>query len=92
MSDDKITAKIKRERQVNTFAELRHANTVLLDNAREQRNGCSYEFMTVILLAAFKLEAYLNHVGELLFPYWDEMESLSISCLLYTSPSPRHRG
>ena len=78
MSDDKITAKIKRERQVNTFAELRHANTVLLDNAREQRNGCSYEFMTVILLAAFKLEAYLNHVGELLFPYWNEMESLSI--------------
>ena len=38
--------------------------------------------MTVILLAAFKLEAYLNHVGERLFPYWNEMESLSIKSKL----------
>ena len=82
MSTDKVRAKIKRERQVNTFAELAHANDVLLENAQEKRDGYSYECMTVILMSAFKFEAYLNHLGERVFDFWDDLESLSVKSKL----------
>ena len=49
---------------------------MLLENTKEQREGWFYECMTTILMAAFKFEAYLNHAGAAIFPYWDEMERL----------------
>ncbi len=76
MDDERVRATVKRERKVNTFAELSHANWVLLENTVEQREGWFYECMTAILISAFKFEPYLNHVGAILFTYWDEMERL----------------
>jgi hypothetical protein len=76
MDDERVRATVKREREVKTFAELSNANWVLLENIEEQREGWFYECMTAILISAFKFEAYLNHVGASLFPYWAEMERL----------------
>lgn len=52
--------RVSRKRTFNAFAELRHANRVLLENARLKRDGWFYECMTSILLSAFSFEAYLN--------------------------------
>ena len=76
MTPARVRATVKREREVNAFAELSHANWVLLENTEKQSEGWFYECMTAILMAAFKFEAYLNHLGAILFPYWDQMERL----------------
>jgi hypothetical protein len=76
MANGRVRARVKRERYVKTFAELSHANWVLLENVEQQPSGWFYECMAAILTSAFKFEAYLNHVGEATFPYWAEMERL----------------
>jgi hypothetical protein len=76
MDSRNVKAKVKRERRFHPYGELRHANWVLLENAREKRDGCLYECMTAILMSAFKFEAFLNEVGDRLFPFWSEMERL----------------
>ncbi len=77
MGTGRVKAKVKRWRNVNTSAELSHANWVLLENTEQKREGWFYECLTTIVVAAFKFEAYLNHVGKALFPsFWSEMERL----------------
>jgi len=76
MRDSRVRAKIKRDRKVNTFAELLHASTVLLENAKRKEDGCFYQTMGAILMSAFAFEAYLNHIGAALFRFWPEMERL----------------
>jgi hypothetical protein len=78
MESGRVRATVKRSRNVNTFAELSWANWVLLENTEQQREGWFYECLTTIVMAAFKFEAYLNHVGAAVFPsYWKELERLS---------------
>ena len=78
MGTGKVQATVRRSRQVNTFAELSHANRVLLENAEQKREGWFYECLTTIVMAAFKFEAYLNHAGKAIFPSsWNKMERLS---------------
>ena len=78
MTTRKVCARVKRSRIVRTFAELSHANRILLENAEQERDGWSDECLTTIVIAAFKFEAYLNHVGKALFPSsWQKMERLS---------------
>ena len=78
MGTGPVKAKVKRRRDVNTSAELSHANWVLLENAEQKREGWFYECLVTIVVAAFKFEAYLNHVGNVLFPsWWAEKERLS---------------
>ncbi len=76
MTDERIKATVRRSRNVKPFAGLSNANNVLLTNTKEKRDGWFHECMAAILMAAFKVEAYLNHVGAALFPYWEEMERL----------------
>jgi hypothetical protein len=78
MADTKIIASVKRTREFRAFAELSHANRVLLENAQEQREGWLYECMASILTSAFKIEAYLNHAGTALFPDWGKKDRLSV--------------
>jgi hypothetical protein len=82
MTDRQIIARVKRKREFRAFAELSHADWVLLENAREQREGWLYECMASILISAFKVEAYINHAGKALFPYWDEMDRLPVKSKL----------
>lgn len=65
---------VSRSRAVNMFGELSHANRVLLENAKRQNDGYFYEIMCCIVVAAFKHEAFINHLGFKLLPNWNELE------------------
>ncbi len=56
------------------FGELSHANYVLLENAIRQNDGYFYELMSCLVIAAFKHEALINHLGYALLPNWQELE------------------
>lgn len=69
-------SKITATRHVNVFAELSHGNSVLLENARKCRPGYHYETLASVVMAAFKFEAFLNHLGFLVLPFWTAIERL----------------
>ena len=72
MDEPRVKAVVTRQREFRAFAELSHAHWVILDNAKTKRDGWFYECLTANILAAFKVEAYLNHLGPLLFRDWEE--------------------
>lgn len=74
MSSRRVRAEIKRSRSFRGFAELCQAHWVILENAKAKRDGWLYECLTANILAAFKMEAYFNHAGSLLFANWDKIE------------------
>jgi len=69
-------ATVTRERDVNVFAELSHGNAVILENAQEKRDGYYYEAIASVVFSAFKFEAFLNHLGDRVLPFWSELERL----------------
>ncbi|UUO08237.1 hypothetical protein M4951_07925 [Blastopirellula sp. J2-11] len=56
------------------FGELSHANYVLLCNAKKKNDGYFYEFMSCLVVSAFKHEAFINHLGYALLPNWHDLE------------------
>src|SRR4030042_2406745 len=72
-----MKAKISKERQVNTYAEMWHASNVMLDKVKENPEGSFYQLMASLIFTAFTLEAYLNHIGQRIFKCWDDLEQLS---------------
>jgi hypothetical protein len=75
--EDKIRATISRSRNVNMFGELSQANWVLLENAMKKLPGYSYELMSCLVFAAFKHEAFINHLGFRVIPDWSAIERSS---------------
>ncbi len=69
-------AVIEQERQVNTYAGLGHAARCLRHTATTVEEGSFFTEMSSLIFSAFTLEAYLNHVGEKLIPYWEELDRL----------------
>jgi hypothetical protein len=61
------------ERQVHTYAEIRHAAQCLLQMGRSQPEGNYFQFMSSLVFSAFTLEAYLNHIGNKLFDCWEKI-------------------
>jgi hypothetical protein len=92
----KVKAEIKRERRINTYADLAHGNRILLDRTKEKRDGYFYEAMASLIFSAFTLEAYLNHLGQLLLPYWDQIEQIppsqKLSVITSHLKAPRDDG
>jgi len=43
-----------------------------LEQAEGTEEGRFYNCMSSIILSAFCIEAYLNHIGSKLLPYWDD--------------------
>ena len=72
--EDPIRAEVSRSRYVNMFGELSHANYVLLEDAKRKNDGYFYEVMSCLVFAAFKHEAFINHVGYALLPNWHDLE------------------
>ena len=60
------------ERNVYTYNYLHMAAWSALEQAEVIEEGRFYNFMSSIILSAFCIEAYLNHIGSILLPYWDE--------------------
>lgn len=69
-------AKVTRERDVNTYALLWIASGKVLEAGVREATGSSWQFLSSIVLTAFSLEAYLNHVGPTILSSWDGLERL----------------
>lgn len=69
--------KVPKRRQVNMYAELRHASHVLMHQAIKDQSGSFYQVMGSLIFTAFMVEAYLNHVGPHVFKCWCDLERLS---------------
>jgi hypothetical protein len=54
-----------------TYVYLYHAADWALEQATATEEGRFYNCMSSIVLSAFCIEAYLNHIGSELLPYWD---------------------
>jgi hypothetical protein len=77
LTSRKPKARITKSRTVNTYAELWHGSDVLLQKAEADEKGSAWVLMSSLLLTAFTLEAYLNHIGQRLFGTWPALEVLS---------------
>jgi hypothetical protein len=73
----KLKATVSKERQVNTYAVMRHASRVILENAEKDPEGSFYQVMASLIFTAFMMEAYLNHIGQRIFKCWNDLERLS---------------
>lgn len=63
---------VSSERSVRTYDYLHSAADWALKQAEGTEEGRFFNCMSSIILSAFCIEAYLNHIGSELLPYWDE--------------------
>jgi len=75
---DKTKAKviIKKECEVNTYADMWHTSHYHLEKGIKDQEGCYHQFMASLVFTAFTLEAYFNHIGPQLFKRWPDLERL----------------
>lgn len=66
-----------RERDVKTYTELWVTSRFLLKRGQENPRGSHHQFMGSLVITAFTLEAYLNHIGPKVFQCWGDLERLS---------------
>jgi hypothetical protein len=65
-------------REVRTFVDLAHGADVLIGKTELDAKGSYYTTMSSLLLTAFTFEAYLNHLGEKTFKFWEEIEPIKV--------------
>jgi len=70
---------VSSERSVHTYDYLHSAAYWALEQAEGTEEGRFYNCMSSIILSAFCIEAYLNHIGSELLPYWDEEVKRNLS-------------
>jgi hypothetical protein len=58
------------------MANLWHTSRCLLERGQEQEKASFHQFMASLVFTAFTLEAYLNWLGDKLFPHWNYLERL----------------
>jgi len=63
---------VSSERSVHPYVYLHSAADWALEQAEGTEKGRFYNCMSSIILSAFCIEAYLNHIGSKLLPYWDD--------------------
>src|SRR6266705_1616098 len=68
---------VTRDRVVHTYAELWYASECVLQLGERERTGSSFQFLSSIILTAFSLEAFLNHVGPTVLSSWGRLERVS---------------
>ena len=72
-----MKANLIKERDVRIHANLWHTSMCLLERGQEQERASFHQFMGSLVFTAFTLEAYLNWLGEKLFPHWKYLERLN---------------
>jgi hypothetical protein len=68
----KMKLSVSSERSVYTYGYLHSAATWAIEQAEMTEEGSLYNCMSSIILSAFCIEAYLNHIGSEFLPYWDD--------------------
>jgi hypothetical protein len=76
MPEEKFVT-VTKERDVRIHASLWNSSRWLLKRGQEQEEACFHQFMASLVFTAFTLEAYLNWLGQKLFPHWSYLERLS---------------
>jgi len=66
-------------RTITTYVYLNSAAEWALEQAEGTKEGRIYNCMSSIILSAFCIEAYLNHIGSELLSYWDDEVKKDIS-------------
>jgi hypothetical protein len=51
----------------NTYAHLWHASKCVLAVGQAVEAGCTWQFLSSILLTSFAFEAYMNHIGNVIY-------------------------
>ena len=67
-------ARIRGNATTKTFVYMRTGARHMLELAKASRDGQLYTCVSSLVLSAFMLEAYLNHLGRLKNPDWDAIE------------------
>jgi hypothetical protein len=75
MSKPKVVT-VTKERDVRIHANLWRTSWCLLERGQEQEKASYHQFMASLVFTAFTLEAYLNWLGDKLFPHWSYLERL----------------
>ena len=70
----KRKARVKSEKTLYTFAYLRNASYMLFKLGKSTASGRAHMYLASMLLSAFSMEAYLNHLGSETIPYWATLE------------------
>ncbi|MBC8264383.1 MAG: hypothetical protein H8E47_09710 [Anaerolineales bacterium] len=65
---------VSSRRKILTYAYLYEGARFSIEQAEASEEGSFYNCMSAIILCAFCIEAYLNHIGSELLPYWDAVE------------------
>ena len=70
---------VKSTRNITTYVHLNSAAEWAIEQAEGTEEGRFYNCMSSIILSAFCIEAYLNHIGSELLSYWDdEVKKISV--------------
>ena len=69
--------KVRKERHYRPHVEFYHAVWVHLEHVKDQHDGHFYSRLSALMLGAFTLEAYLNYVGPVVEPGWDDFDKAS---------------
>ena len=78
MDEPKVKkARVTKQRDVRTHAELWHTSNCLLKAGQDVLEGSAHQFRASLVFRAFALEAYLNWHGEHLIPHWQYLERLT---------------
>ena len=72
-----MKARVRKERDVRIHANLWHTSMCLLKKGQEEERASFHQFMGSLVFTAFTLEAYLNWLGDKLFPHWRYLERLN---------------
>jgi hypothetical protein len=70
-------ATVTKQRDVRIHASHWHTSWCLLERGQEQQKASFHQFMASLVFTAFTLEAYLNWLGDKLFPHWSYLERLN---------------
>lgn len=73
----KTKVKVRKECDYRPHAEFFHAVGVHLQHVKDQHHGYFYSTLSAIMLSAFTVEAYLNYVGPLVEPDWEDFDKAS---------------
>jgi hypothetical protein len=63
---------------VYTYCYLYESAKLSFQQGFKYKYGRLYNYLNSITMAAFTLEAYLNHCGEELISYWEDIERISV--------------
>ncbi len=69
-------ARVTKQRDVRTHAELWHTSNCLLATGQKEPTGSAHQFRASLVFRAFYVEALLNWLGQHLVPHWKYLEPL----------------